>query len=412
MASAPRETVSLRVQAGVYGAAMVNFSMAWVSGVVVALWLLELKTPAYLIGIVLGSRHFLTLLLSIHGGALMDRLGTKRIMVGFGIVGVVAPLLFPLSPWIPGIVVLQMVAGLSEAMGWMGAQTLSGSAMRANPAYIGRMSFAARLGGFAGPWVIGLVWDRFGIWPSFVAMSLWSAVALVLSLQLPSAEIEAPHGGGTRLRLRALMPRLADYVAASRLLALPAVGLVMFATLARIGGTGIQNSFYVIYLKNVGIDGSAIGALLGVANFCGGVGSFAIAPLVRRIHPHWLVVIIVTLTVLAIAVTPLLSGVYALLLVVIGLRGLCLGISQPLEIAITSRALGADMQGTGVGLRTTANRLASTVVPIFMGGIADFVGVDQSFLVMGAILLVVMAAAAVYVRRNPALGRDEPKDSR
>jgi predicted MFS family arabinose efflux permease len=329
---------------------------------------------------------------------------------GFGVIGVVAPLVFPLSPWIPGLVVLQMVAGLSEAVGWMGAQTLSGSAMKANPAFIGRMSFAARLGGFAGPWMIGLVWDRFGIWPSFIAMSVWSAIALISTLQLPLAEIEAPRGNRAKLRLRDLMPRLADYVAAARLIAIPAVGLIMFATLARIGGTGIQNSFYVIYLKSVGIDGSSIGALLGVANFCGGIGSFAIAPLVRRIHPHWLVVIIVTMTVLTIAVTPYLDGIYALLLIVIGLRGLCLGISQPLEIAITSRALGANMQGTGVGLRTTVNRLASTVVPMSMGGIADVVGVEDSFLVMGVILLAVMVGVVWYVHRSPVLGRDAPDD--
>jgi predicted MFS family arabinose efflux permease len=408
MALAPRETVSLRVQAGVYGAAMVNFSMAWVSGVVVALWLIEIQTPPYLIGIVLGSRHALTVLLSIHGGALMDRLGAKRIMVGFGIVGVVAPLLFPITPWIPGIIVLQMVAGLSEAMGWMGAQTLSGSAMKANPVYIGRMSFAARLGGFGGPWIIGIIWDRFGIWPSFLAMSIWSAIALVAALQLPAGETDVRRGGGARVRPRDLMPRLSDYLAAAQLIALPAVGLIMFATLARIGGTGIQNSFYVVYLKSIGIDGSAIGALLGVANFFGGIGAFAIAPLVRRIHPHWLVIVIVTLTVLAIAATPLLSGIYLLLMAVIGMRGLCLGISQPLEIAITSRALGPDMQGTGVGLRTTANRLASTAVPMIMGGVADFVGIEHSFMLMGVVLLVVMAAAAVYVWRSPVLGRDEP----
>jgi predicted MFS family arabinose efflux permease len=390
---------------------MVNFSMSWVASVVLGLWLLEMKTPAWLIGIVIGSRHVLTLFLSIHGGALMDRLGTKRLMVGFGIIGIIAPLLFPLSPWIPGLVVLQMVAGLSEAMGWLGAQTLSGSAMKANPVYLGRLSFAARLGGFVGPWMIGIVWDRFGIWPSFIAMSLWAAVGLVAALQLPDAETDRPQSSGARVRARDLMPRLTDYVAAGRLVALPAIGLIMFATVSRIGGTGIQNSFYVIYLKSVGIDGSAIGALLGAANFCGGIGSFAIAPLVRRVHPHWLVIIIVTLTVFAIAATPFLSGSYVLLMVAIGLRGLCLGISQPLEISITSRALGADRQGTGFGLRTTANRAASTMVPMVMGGIADVVGIESSFIVMGAILLAVMVGAAAFVRRNPTLGRKDVKEA-
>ena len=407
MATAPRETVSLRVQAGVYGAALINFSMVWVASIVVSLWLLEMKTPPYLIGIVIGSRHALTLVLSIHGGALMDRLGTRRVMVCFGIISVIAPLVFPLSPWIPGLIVLQMVAGLSDSMGWIGAQALSGSAMKANPVYIGRMSFAARVGGFLGPWMIGVVWDRFGIWPSFIAMSVWSVIGLVSVLLLPAAETDPAPRPGMRVRLRDLMPRLTDYVAACRLGVIPAIALVLFVTTVRVGGTGVQNSFYVVYLKGIGIDGSAIGALLGAANFCASVGSIGIGPLARRIHPHWLVVIIVTMTVLTIAATPFLFGVYALLLLVIGLRGLFLGISQPLEIAITSQALGADMQGTGAGLRTTANRLANTVVPMIMGGAADFVGIENSFLVMGAILLAIMAVAVWYVRRNPALGRHD-----
>lgn len=410
MASAPRETVSLRVQAGVYGAAMISFSMFWLASITVALWLLQMKTPAYVVGIVLGSRNALTLVLSIHGGALMDRLGTKRVMVCFATFSAIAPLLFPLSPWIPGLIVLQMFAGLSDAMGWVGAQALSGSAMKANPVYIGRMSLAARVGSFAGPWMIGVVWDHFGVWPSFTTMSLWSSIGLISALLLPAAETDNVRRSGAPVRMRDLLPRLADYVAAGRLVAVPAIALVLLATTARIGGTGIQSSFYVIYLKSIGIDGSSIGALIGVANFFAGVGAFAIAPLVRRIHPHWLVIIIVTLTVFAIAVTPVLPGIYPLLLAVIGLRGLCLGISQPLEIAITSRALSANMQGTGVGLRTTANRLASTVVPMIMGGVAGLVGVEDSFLVMGGVLLLVLAGAALYVRRSPALGRDAPDE--
>jgi len=36
-------------------------------------------------------------------------------------------------------------------MGWNGAQTMIGEAMKGNPLYAGRLSFSLRIGHFAGP---------------------------------------------------------------------------------------------------------------------------------------------------------------------------------------------------------------------------------------------------------------------
>ncbi len=86
-----------------------------------------------------------------------------------------------------------------------------------------------------------------------------------------------------------------------------------------------------------------------------------------------------------------------------GLRGGTLGMSQPLMISILSRATGRESQGKGVGLRATANRLTATILPIIMGGIVEIAGLEASFLIIGAALVVLMALLAAHVKRTPAL---------
>jgi MFS family permease len=84
--------------------------------------------------------------------------------------------------------------------------------------------------------------------------------------------------------------------------------------------------------------------------------AFGLASTVTRFAQlHWLVIVSVMLTAIAIAVTPLLGGIYVILLAVLAIRGVFLGISQPLEISIFSRALRRDQQGQGAGLRATMN---------------------------------------------------------
>ena len=114
---APRETVPWRLQIAVYGIGLFSTTMFYMAAVVVPLWVASLESSTFLVGMVLGSRHFLPLLLSIHGGALMDRLGGRRVMVFFAVVGMIIPLLFPLMPWIWAVLVLQMIAGLADSMG-------------------------------------------------------------------------------------------------------------------------------------------------------------------------------------------------------------------------------------------------------------------------------------------------------
>ena len=416
MNDTPREEIPWQTQAAIYGAGVFSFTMVLISTLIMPLLAIQLTDSAFLIGLIVGSRYFLTLILSIHGGALMDRLGTRRVMIAFAVVAVVAPVLFPLAlllpvaTAIPAIILLQMVAGVSDAMVWVGAQALSGHVMKGRRRYVGRMTSIVRFGAFFGPSLFGLLWDLTGIWPTFILMGVWSAIGLYCVLKIPQSPEETEIVNEAPVRLADLIPRITDYVSAFRLIAIPAVALILMVTMVRIGATGVQSSFYVVFLREVEISAAAIGFLIGFAQLIASGGSLLASPLARVVHPHWLTICAVFMTVVTISITPVLvfgAPVWVtlfLLATAIGLRGLCLGISQPMEISVLGRAIASTDQGKGAGLRTTVNRLASSVVPPLMGAIAEFVGIRDSFFVMGAGLLIILACAVVFVSRNPNLG--------
>jgi predicted MFS family arabinose efflux permease len=415
--SAPE--IPWQTQAAIYGAGLFSFTMVLISSLIVTLLAVQLTKSEFLIGLIVGSRYFLTLALSIHGGALMDRLGTRRVMIAFALVAAVAPLLFPLALLLPFgaaiilIILLQMLAGVSDAMVWVGAQALSGHIMKGHRLYVGRMTAIVRLGAFFGPIIFGYIWDQTGVTTTFVLMALWSALGFWCVLKIPPTSQEEIIPKNAKLNLSDIIPRMNDYITAFRLIAIPAVALILLVTMVRIGATGIQSSFYVVFLRDIEISAAMIGVLIGIAQLLASVGSLSASSIARMIHPHWIVIYAVFMTVITIAITPVLVFgapmwlTLLLLATIIGVRGLCLGISQPMEISILGQAVATTEQGVGAGLRTTVNRLASSVVPPLMGAVAELVGIRNSFFIMGALLLIILGFAALFVKRNRDLGRDE-----
>lgn len=408
MTATENNNVPWRVQGAVYATGLFSNSSFHLYNLIVPLWVATLQPSPFLIGVAIGSRQFLTIFLSIHGGALMDRLGTKRVMIACAGVAVVAPLLYPLLPWMPALIVLQMVGGLAVMLCWIGAQTLVGQIMKGHPTYAGRLSFCTRIGVFIGPPAVGAVWDLAGPWGGFAAVAVWGFGMFAGSILLPAPE--TTHAGDaasepppprTRSRLRELMPNLGDYTAAISLLSVPAIALIMVMTVARHSGVSMQGSFYVVYLGEIGITGTAIGVLLSVSGACGAGAALLVGPLTRRFSSFWLLTAAVAATVAAISITPLL-GTYVLLLIAIGMRGAGNGVSQALEIALMAQETDASSQGKGVALRITAGRIAAFIVPVIMGGVVEFVGLELGFYIMGGTILLALAMGGLTLRRRDA----------
>jgi MFS family permease len=408
MAPPDSDPITLKTQCAVYGIGMFSTTMFFMGAVVLPLWVISLNPSPLMVGVVLGARQFLPLFFSIHAGALIDRIGPRKVMLFFAVLGVIIPLLYPVMPWLAAALVLQLFAGLSDSVGWLGAQTMVGKLLKGRTRYAGRLSVIIRFGHLSGPPLIGAVWDFGGPWAAFILMSLWGMGTVVCALMLPAhivdsgktaqGEDETPARSGGAWK--ELLPRPSDYLAAMRLLAVPVIATGAVVGMVVHLGNSLQATFYVVYLNEIGISGTATGILFSAFAVCAGGGSMMAAWLTRFVPPLWLLIMTVLFTSGMIAVTPLL-GTFVALFIVISLRGITNGIHQPLIITTILRGTDVANQGKAMGLRSTCNRIAAVISPLLMGAIGEIFGIEFGFYVIGALVMVILAGLSLYIIRRP-----------
>ena len=356
------------------------------------------------IGLVVAARSVLPTALSVHGGILMDRWGTHRVLLWLSIASVLLPLLYPLSGWFSVLVSLQLLLGLASSLGMAASQTWSLQSSRADTAALARYSLVTRIGTFVAPVMVGAIWDAFGAWAAFVCVSMWAAGIVAAAGYGASTRVarSAPSSAVQRRALGALLPRWTEHKDAFALAAIPAVAFVLAVSFLRNAPGAIQASLYVVYLENVGFGGAMIGALIGLSEGFGVIGSLVAAPTERRVRARPLVIACIVTSLLSIALTPLIAHSLFLLIVAAAVRGFGQGLSQPLMYSLLGRAVPATVHGATVGLRNSVTRLASIVTPAVMGGVAGVWGLEASFYAIGAILLVATFALPFVARRAVA----------
>lgn len=399
--------VPWRIQAAVYGIGLFSTSIFHIGAVIVPLYAATMSPSPLMFGLVFSAAHFLPLFLSIHAGALMDRLGARRVMLVCTALGAITPILYPAFPWIWALVFLQMFFGLSESMGWLGAQTMIGQFMHGKTVYAGRMSFIIRIGHLVCGPLAGLCWDLAGPWGGFALMSLWGSGSVLCALLLPKQEVDpaaAPAPESRCARLRALLPNASDYVTAFGLLSVPAVVIIVLLGALMHVGNAVQGSFYVAWLNEMGMTGTAIGLLGPVAAVGAALFSLLTSRLMRYLGGLWIAALSLWAGVLFVCATPL-FGTYFLLQMAMFLRSGANGLAQPLVITLVLRGAGRENQGKAIGLRGTANRIASIISPLAMGAIAEAVGLEHAFYVVGAATSVVVIGIAIYLWRNPKVAK-------
>ena len=101
-------------------------------------------------------------------------------------------------------------------------------------------------------------------------------------------------------------------------------------------------------------------------------------------------------------VIPRVGKIYFILFGVICLRGLAQGFNMPLMMSIGMQAVAAHEQGKIVALRITVNRLTSAIIPVIMGAIAQWFGIEISFYVIGSIGVIGLIFVSIWMVRSPA----------
>ena len=369
--------------------------------VIVPLYAVAVGLGAAEIGMIVAARSVLPAVLSIHGGILVDQLGTRRVLLAVALGCAGLPLLYPLSGWFAMLVTLQLLLGLASSVSMAASQTWSIQASGGDTALLARYSIVSRIGTFLAPITVGAAWDLYGAWAAFISVSLCGAGIIASAARAdPDGAGRRPHAAvPARTVLAALVPRWSEHKQALALAAVPAVAFVLALSFLRNSHGAIQSSLYVVYLADIGWSGTLIGVLVGLAEFFGVFGSMMAAATERRVPAGRLMLACIAVSLTAIAITPLIGGFLAALVAASAARGTAQGMSQPLMYSMLSRAAPSARHGTSVGLRNAVVRFASILTPAAMGIAAEAWGVEASFYVIGAVLLLATVALAAYARR-------------
>ncbi len=407
-----------RALAMAYGGGLLSMGLMDTLIFVVPLWALMLGASATEVGLLVGARSVLPFVFAIQGGVLMDRFGARRIMAVVTIAMIVLAPLYPALPWIPAMMVVQMLTGLATTIAWVGAQTVIAQICGGDAGYLGRFNFASRIGTFAAPILMGLLWDFTNPWLTFGFVSVWSAALLAVIQASTDPQTggtgpkskskdadaaggkEAPRSPG--VRLADFIPKPADYARTFTLLAIPAVAISIAANFLRNTTSGVQGSIYVVYLDEIGLTGTLIGILFSAIEGASAIGSLMAGRAARRFSAYALMVVTTGFAIVLINITPLLGGIFALLFTAQVVRGIIQGINQPVLFAIQARAAGPKRQGAMVALRVTVNRFVSIILPPVLGIIADSFGIETSFYILGLVLVAATIGLGFAVRLAPA----------
>ncbi len=369
--------------------------------VIVPLYGVGVGLNAAEIGLIVAARSVLPAVLSIHGGILMDQLGTRRVLLWVATASALLPVLYPLSGWFVVLFLLQLLLGLASALGMAASQTWAVQVAHGNTAMLARYSVATRIGTFIGPVVVGVAWDLHGAWAAFLCVALCGAGSIVATAQSAGVEPQAPHAQHAHHAKGAavLLPSWALHKEALLLALIPSVAFILVASLLRNASGAIQSSLFVVYLNGIGFSGTLIGTLVAIAELSGVAGSLLAARAERRLGAVRLVIACIVVSLMCIAATPLIAHMLIMLIAACVLRGIVQGMSQPLMYAILSHEVAGNRHGASVGLRNAVVRLGSIITPAVMGVAAEAYGIENSFYVIGGVFLVVTAGLAVGARK-------------
>lgn len=359
--------------------------------VAVPLWAIEIGATPFMIGLVLGSRAALSAILSIPGGALMDRLGINPITAAAALVATIAFPLYAYLPWVGALICLQLLTGFAQGLLWMGAQAQVSRLRQDDPALMGRFTFISTIGNLAGPLLCGTAWDIWGAQGAFLVIGLWSAGALVTVAFQPRGVVPS---AATTKSARSLRPRFSDYADAIRMIGTPAIGFVIACSFLMTTTHALRHSFYPVYLESLGMTGTLIGMLVATGSVVAGLSGLTAGFATRRIDPNILLIVAVALTTVCISLVVQFEAFWSLFGMAV-FWGAVAGIAFPLMLYVLARSVGPERQGMSIGVRTTVNRMAGVIVPITMGAVVDWIGLQAGFYVFGICVLAALGMVAV-----------------
>lgn len=364
----------------------------------IPLWVLSKHGSPFALGVDVAAVSVAPMILAIPIGAAADRLGSRRIVLVGALAAALATILSISigNVWLFGF--WQMIAGLGRSATWIGAQasvTKEKDEGNSKARRIGWLSLSAQLGNFAGPFLAGLLIARINIVAAFVvaaaAIGAISVYALAEESESPGPKSDLSTDAGRSASVTKHFGR------AFGLLKVPAFRLVIIGSMVRLVLIAVRNSFYVVFLHNLGWNPLEIGTVLSLGSAASAGAAAMTGALHSRFDTPKLFYISMFAMALSFSFVPLFSS-FLLQTICMVLFGIGNGLAQTSLISLLAKATPSQDQGLAVGLRTSVNRAVQVSTPLIVGSLVTFVVLPTLLFSLGVLCVVSLIGSAWFFK--------------
>ncbi|HWL26445.1 MAG TPA: MFS transporter [Ureibacillus sp.] len=360
---------------------MTSFFMLGITGTRPLVSLLSQKLGANLIeiGFITAIFSFLPFFLAIRVGKYIDHHGYKIIILVsslFSFLGLIFPLIIPN---IIGIYISQVITGVTYTIFAVAGQAMAGANVNEKnnrDSNVMKFSLGMALGSFLGPFIGGFFAEEWGYLNAFLALSISSLFAMLLSLLIVEVGGKAAQGH-VHQKIGNTIGLLKESIFRKIML----IGvLILF-------GKDIYTSFFPLLGVEFGLSNSLIGMIISINALAGILIRWSLPSLLNRFSRTNIIIGSILLAGICMLILPF-YGNWVVLTVFSFVLGIGLGIGQPLSISATIQYLPKHRVGEGLGLRLSANRLTQLLSPLVIGGIAELVSMKGVFYLVGVVLCI------------------------
>ena len=345
------------------------------SRVVASLLALNLGAGPMLIGMLIAAYSIFQLAFALVVGRISDRYGSRWPMLG-GAIAFASGLTIPaVSPTLPALFLSAPLIGIGFVFFNVAVQNLAGTLGNASDRTqnFSTLSLGYSSGHMIGPVIAGLMIDRYGFGPAYIAFAVLAlapiaTMTVMRELGAHGARKESPTNSAFDL-LR--VPPLRRMIIVS--------GLVTT-------GWDLYVFYVPIYGHSIGLSASTIGTILGAFAAASFIVRVGLPVLTRRFSVETVLAAAMCIAALLFLPFTFITLVPLLLALSFGI-GLTLGVSQPLTLNLTYNRSPAGRSGEVTGLRLTINNITHIAVPLAAGSVGALLGIAPVFWTSAGILL-------------------------
>ncbi len=369
-----------------------------ISGVLVPLYALHLGMSGVAIGSLVALPVFLQMLFNLLGGAYVDRIGPRNIMLGSSLGFMLGSAVYSVSTEFAGLLAAQCLYVLARATFWPAVYSLGSHLPGDRSRNLGWLNSTTNGGQIGGTALAGIFIALFGFQVCFfIAMgTLFTSFLLCLFIRHTPAARQATAQGGI----------LATY---GKLARMPAMYFAMACAYLSILPFTLSASFYPILLVGEGFSTQATGWLLTLRAFGSIFAGIGLAKTVRS--PTGLAVPLRCSLVISISIaTAAISDNLWVIAISIFIFGAASGLAS-IYFQLLVSALSSDSnRGSAMSFGGMGWQASNVSTPLLMGFLMDGIGLQYAFYFMGASLLLLTALLPALHRWG--LGNGSRTDSR